>query len=282
MANHWDECQPDLSAHEFEIYDNISSTVQMDTFHAHDFYEFRFIKHGDITHYSENAVDTLHAGAVSVMPPGMFHRIMPSPTGSIPNYTRVLLYVSADFVHAMDTPAYRISETFDRFGYPGNQHFALSPQALDTYYLPLREIVRRQADDEPLCHLRSRSQVMLTLARLAEEIEALRSPVRQERETDLVQQVIAFINANLSASLSLDDLAERFFVSKFYLSHQFKQYTQLSLHQYVLKRRMMHAQAMLRAGSSPTAAAAACGYREYSSFYKAFLRETGHTPREFV
>lgn len=46
-------------------------------------------------------------------------------------------------------------------------------------------------------------------------------------------------------------LSERFYISKFYLSHQFKQYTQLSLHQYILSRRMMHAQILLRSGHAP-------------------------------
>ena len=282
MANHWCERTPDLVSHEFEIYDNCSPTTNMDQFHGHSFYELRLIKNGYIMHYSENATCALGPGDISIIPPGMFHRTTPAvPLHIISDYARVLLYVSTDFIHAMDTDDFKISEVFDAFGYPGTQHMHLEPAELDTFYQPLQEIVRINRDDEPLQHLQNRAQVMLLLARIAERIAQIDVHVRPVEEAALVPRVIAYINANLSENLSLDSLSERFFVSKFYLSHQFKQYTQLSLHQYVLTRRMMHAQILLRSGQAPTAVSAACGYHEYSSFYKAFLRETGQSPRAF-
>lgn len=283
MANHWIEHMPDLTSHEFEIYDNCSSTTNMDQFHGHSFYELRFIKNGSITHYTENSTCNLGSGDISIIPPGMFHRTTPvMPLRIVPDYARVLLYVSTNFMHTMDTDSFKLSEVFDTFGYSGPQHMHLEPAELNTFYRPLQEIVRINHDDDPLQHLQNRAQVMLLLSRAAERIVKIGVPAKPQEEKALVPRVIAYINANLSANLSLDSLSDLFFVSKFYLSHQFKQYTQLSLHQYVLTRRMMHAQILLRSGQSPTAVSAACGYHEYSSFYKAFLRETGQSPRAFM
>lgn len=282
MANNWSEYAPDLAAHEFEIYDNISGAMNMPQFHGHSFYEFRFIRQGHVMHYSESAICSLGPGDVSVMPPGMFHRVTMGgfkEGGDV--YGRILLYVSPGFMTYLDTDQLRLSQVFDAFGYPGNRHLHLDMADMDTFYQPLQQIVRADQDDEPLKHLQNRAQVMLLLSRLAERMMHANTSDRVAEDASLVPKVIAYINAHLDDNLSLDSLSARFFVSKFYLSHRFKQYTQLSLHQYVLIRRMMHAQMLLRSGESPTAVATACGYREYSSFYKAFLRETGKTPRAF-
>lgn len=282
MANNWCEQTPNLVKHEFEIYDNCSSTTDMYQFHGHSFYELRFILHGDVTHYSENAASDLSPGNITIIPPGMFHRVTPrNNMKKIADYARVLLYVSTDFMHSLDTEQLKISELFDAFGYPGTQHLALSDQRIVRLVQPLQEIVRKNRDDDPLTHLFNRAQVTLVLAQVAQEVLHTHNTSNKTEDASLVPRVIAYINANLSENLSLDSLSERFFVSKFYLSHQFKQYTQLSLHQYVLTRRMMHAQILLRSGQSPTSVATACGYHEYSSFYKAFLRETGQSPRTF-
>lgn len=282
MANNWAEFAPDLVSHEFEIYDNVTTGMNMPTFHGHSFYEFRFISQGRVTHYSENSVCELGPGDISVMPPSVFHRVVfEPPKEGINKYSRILLYVSVPFMRYLETDQFKISEVFNAFGYPGDRHLHLEMPELDALYHPLQQIVRADRDDDPLQHLQNRAQIMLVLSRLAEYIARNGTPARTAEDSALVPRVIAYINANLDDNLSLDSLSARFFVSKFYLSHRFKEYTRLSLHQYVLIRRMMHAQKLLRAGESPTAVAAACGYREYSSFYKAFLRETGKTPRDF-
>ncbi|MCI7795177.1 MAG: AraC family transcriptional regulator [Lachnospiraceae bacterium] len=56
-------------------------------------------------------------------------------------------------------------------------------------------------------------------------------------ENEKVNQILLYINENLSEDLSLDRLASRFYISKYYLSRQFKQFTGLSLYQYIAFKR---------------------------------------------
>lgn len=281
MPNNWSEAFPNLDLHEFEIYDNVSNDMNMPSFHGHSFYEFHFIGDGYVRRYTENTVCDMGPGCISIMPPQLFHRVTQehAKTSSVP-YRRILLYVSVNFMHFLEADQFKIARIFDDFGHPGDRYLQLNREEMSTFYRPLQQIVRIDRDDEPMQHLQNRAQIMLLLTRLAEYIANNRFSTWSE-EPSLVYKVIAYINANLSENLSLDSLAARFFVSKFYLAHRFKEYTQLSLHQYVLIRRMIYAQSLLRSGESPTTVAKLCGYREYSSFYKVFLRETGKTPRSF-
>ena len=52
-----------------------------------------------------------------------------------------------------------------------------------------------------------------------------------------VNDVIFYINQNLCENLTLDTLSARFYISKYYLTRLFKQYTGLTLHQYILRKR---------------------------------------------
>lgn len=283
VPNNFREDTPNLAKNEFEVYYNCSPSVVMDRFHGHSFYELRIIIHGHILHYNESSISELCSGDISIIPPGLFHRIMPAQdTGTIPDYTRILLYLSINFVRSLDTETLQVSEMLNHFGYSGPQHLRLPDEEFAAFCQLLKDVVNADNDDEPLGHFANRARVMLALSQIARAISQNAFLPPSGENTALIPRVIAYINAHLSSDLSLDMLSERFYISKFYLSHQFKQYTQLSLHQYILSRRMMHAQILLRSGHAPTHVAAACGYREYSSFYKAFLRETGVAPKDFV
>ena len=97
-------------------------------------------------------------------------------------------------------------------------------------------------------------------------------------EDEKVNQVIGYINENLADSLSLDNLAGRFYISKFYLSRRFKQFTGLTIYQYIMKKRLITARNMLRAGNPVTVSCLQCGFNDYSNFLKAFKREFGENP----
>ena len=90
--------------------------------------------------------------------------------------------------------------------------------------------------------------------------------------------MIGYINENLADSLSLDNLAGRFYISKFYLSRRFKQFTGLTIYQYIMKKRLITARNMLRAGTPVTVSCLQCGFNDYSNFLKAFKREFGENP----
>jgi len=110
------------------------------------------------------------------------------------------------------------------------------------------------------------------------------APVRAIERTDLsrasLQRVLDAIEGGLSGSLSLADIATAASVSPFRLSHGFKREMGVSLHQYVLRRRIEHAKVLLRTSDEPIAQiAAAVGFASQSHFTTVFKRFAGLTPR---
>ncbi len=108
------------------------------------------------------------------------------------------------------------------------------------------------------------------------------STYKNTAKQEQLNLIIAYINEHLSENLTLDQIAEQFHISKYYLSHQFKEYTGLSPYQYIMKKRLARAYHMIHNGKNITYACMESGFRDYSNFLKAFKREYGKNPSELT
>lgn len=93
-----------------------------------------------------------------------------------------------------------------------------------------------------------------------------------------IKEVILYINKNLTGPLSLEEIAEQFFITKYHLCRIFKQHTGYTVNQYVTHKRLMLAKELAESGRSWTEASVEAGFGNYSNFYKMFCREYGHSP----
>ena len=96
-----------------------------------------------------------------------------------------------------------------------------------------------------------------------------------------MEEILRYIAANLEGDLSVDALAARFYMSRYYLMHRFKEITGYTVHQYTVQKRLLRAGELIREGVPVMKAAEQAGFTEYSTFLRAF-RSTFHmSPREF-
>lgn len=119
------------------------------------------------------------------------------------------------------------------------------------------------------------------LMELLFHLTALHSRVLRETVSDTtVRNIIKYINDNISGKLSLDVIAEEFFMSKSYLCHTFKSHTGLTVNQYIKQKRFIRVKELCAEGMNLSDASAKAGFGSYSNFYKTYLAETGHTPSD--
>ena len=74
-------------------------------------------------------------------------------------------------------------------------------------------------------------------------------------------------------------LAEKFYISKYYLCRAFHKATGLTVHDYIRLKRLNLARELKAEGKSISEAAMMAGFTDYSSFYRAYLKEYGVSPR---
>ena len=97
-----------------------------------------------------------------------------------------------------------------------------------------------------------------------------------------VHEVTAYLNDHYREDLTLEDLAEKFFISRFYLTRIFKETTGITVVQYLTVVRIRQAARLLRETDSPiTEIADLCGFGNVTYFEKVFHRIRGMTPRQY-
>ena len=95
---------------------------------------------------------------------------------------------------------------------------------------------------------------------------------------DMISHILGYVDANLTSDVSAECIAAQMHISTSTLSHLFKKHLGVSLHQFVIQKRLITAQRLISEGQSPTTAYLDCGYGDYSSFYKAYVKMFGSSP----
>lgn len=104
----------------------------------------------------------------------------------------------------------------------------------------------------------------------------------EDTEENVVEQIVRYIEDNLSGDLSRANLASRAYISEDYLSKKFAVYTGMSIPNYVSARRMEKAQEYFRnTALSVSEVASLVGYTNFSYFSKTFKDYAGCTPNEY-
>lgn len=253
--------------------DNNTSPIY---FHSHDFYEIYFFMDGNVKYYIENESYVLSRGNILIIPPGKLHR--PVFDGDLP-YERYVLWIYHP--HAAEcTGISRFIDAIDRMTAEKNTRLAsFQNESLRTLTGLFDRLLGSFHSDDPLAPYTGESCILLILD------EILRSLTNIERVAeepgDLIPQVISYINQNVARAPSLDALSAKFFVSKYYLSHKFKEHTKTTIHQYILMKKVNLAKELFETGLSPQAVCEKCGFSTYSNFYKVFTGQTGIPPKKF-
>ena len=97
----------------------------------------------------------------------------------------------------------------------------------------------------------------------------------------LIENVLSYLNSNYTDELTLDLLAEKFFINKSTLSKEFKEYTGQTIHNYLVMKRINMSKQEMANGASPSQVYLSTGFRDYSTFYRTFQKAEGISPKEF-
>ena len=119
-------------------------------------------------------------------------------------------------------------------------------------------------------------QILLEIKRNLKFSTSLKSRDRGS----LVYKALNYINENYRSHIDLESIAQSLSISSSTLSHQFKKELNISVHKYILRKRMIYAHRLLRMGLSSAEACEQSGYSDYAAFYRAYKSFYGITPAE--
>ncbi len=269
---------------DFEVFYYSDRNFKTLSPHAHNYYECYLFIEGDITMEIFSGKDKaerhkMSPGDLMIVPPGiMHHALMNDPSQ---NYRRFVFWISKQCCESLMNESvdymYLIqkAEAFHKYIYhlaPAQFHLVESK-----FLRLLEETSQDRYGSDAFRHI-CLCDLILTINRIIydEEHRHLGSD-----ELTLFQNIISYVGENLEEALSLDDIASQFFVSKYYIAHLFKDTLGISLHQYIIKKRLSECRDAITSGEPITSAYERFGFRDYSSFFKSFKKEYGMSPKEY-
>lgn len=97
-----------------------------------------------------------------------------------------------------------------------------------------------------------------------------------------IQQVRNYLEENFSSQISLDQLAEIFYINKYYLTRIYKETYQQTINQTLTQLRITKAKELLRYSElSMVEIAVSCGFQDASYFSKVFKKIEGESPQKY-
>lgn len=262
---------------DFELQHKRDFRLKDVALHHHDFYEIYFLIAGDVTYLVESKIIHVMPGDILLIPPREQHQVLIRPEMSV--YERYVLWVEPRMLSKLSSPLSDLQKLLS----PGSNQLRLKPEARVEILSILEALHRERTSQDYGADLLRESlltQLLVTINRLlAKDGSQLDEDTRMNT---IVAQVINYVNLHYSDPISLDLLAEKFFVSKFHLSHEFNRQVGTSLYRYIQRKRLLIARQLLDQGQKPSQVCPACGFSDYTGFYRAFKAEYGISPRQYA
>lgn len=236
--------------------------------HAHDsFYEIYLFLSGNAQFHIEGNVYQTHPHDIFIARPHeMHHNVFLSPE----KYERVVLFVSLDFFqenHCQELERFFTERTLGK-----DCH--IPARIVNRELFPLLLKMNRYLKDGAPRIARC------TLTEFLYELNQIREPLTVPSIRDRqISEILLYINEHLSQELTLDLLAERFFINKYHLCRTFKSITGYTVNKYINHKRLLLALELHKKGQSLSEASANAGYNSYAHFYRMYKSEFGSSPR---
>lgn len=234
--------------------------------HAHKYYEICWFKEGRGVYHIEGSEYVLEPGDLVLIRPDEAHYVEVDPT--VP-FERVLLSFGKNFLNTLD-PDKTLQSPF--LTPPGTQNLYRCSE-----YPRLHTYMEAMMDAK-----NDRGDLLICLVRCLQQLnEAYAQGVRDRHPQETLEmQIIRLLNDNYHLDLSLQELCDRFYLSRAQLCRRFQKATGSSVGKYLALKRLTAAQQLIEQGRKLSDVSSLCGYRDYSVFYRAYVRHFGYSPKE--
>lgn len=186
-------------------------------------------------------------------------------------YERYVLNFSDTFVvkeiaHILENFSGDANESSGRFYSPGS----IPKIALSVFSRLEEGLHLSEHEREPYCKL--------VLSELLVLLSSIGHQQIEHDECELCAIVSKYINEYLVRDVSLNVISKRFFISKYHLCRAFKKYSGVSVHSYIIHKRVAYAKQLIESGETASSAAYKVGFGDYSAFYRAYVKIFGKAP----
>ncbi len=268
---------PSDSLYYFFDYDERSYDINMEFQHFHPFYEMHILLDPDANHIIEGNLYDIKLYDIVCLKPYILHK-SEYPEG--PPRKRLIIQFNIPIL--IDLLNEQFNQVMSIFEKPVPIYrFDLKEQEVINNFL--NEIFTISKSKNPINTLlihNKFTEYLCTLYKYSKN--NIYEPESTNTTTSKIYAVASYIHNHFSEDLSLDMLAQEFFLSAYYLSHLFKKVTGFTLINYIQMTRTKNAQQLLLyTDIKITEIAEQCGFTSFSQFNRVFNKFCKMSPRNY-
>lgn len=241
-------------------------------YHYHTFHKIIILLAGKAGYAIEGERYDLSPGDFVLVGRGSIHR---PEVAEDAFYERMILYIAPQYLASLGTEDCDLEECFrqaqDSFRYVYRDEGGSRVRQL---FETLARTVRQGGYGAALLERAQFLELMVEVNRVCRGGHQVQAASGDSKVVALLQ----YLNLHLTEELTIDQLSERFYVSKYHMMRRFRRETGYSIHGYVTEKRLLLAQRLLAQGALPSEVGAQVGYQDYSTFSRAYKKQFGRGP----
>ena len=249
-------------------------------YHNHDYHEVLFFVSGHLKYMIEGNIYNLKPGDILITHNKEMHKPILDATKP---YERYVFWIHPKFMKELGDNSTNLTASFEYAS--KNQSHLLRPSSsmhilISNVLTNLEYANSNDTFGSPLLQKTYITEILIYLNYLSHN-----NLYKDESTQDYdhrINDVIKYINNNLNETITLDHIAEEFYLSKYHLCRLFKKQVGMSIYQYTIKKRLIIAKSLLINGSDVRTAFINSGFSDYSNFLKAFKNEYGVLPKNIL
>lgn len=266
----------------FEVYEKFGAPTGAATMHYHNFYEIIYVLEGEYSSLLGTRTYHMKKGDFLLIDRNEMHRYHHEEKKH-DSSRRIILWVTEEMLQRLSENQMDLTACF-REHESKSYHFPIYyEEMLRGYLLKLAMQDMRESKLPGAKEIADRGYLTLFfvyLNILCEKREYL--DVSTSLESDpLVEQVSQYVEQHIGEAIYVEQLADFVHMSKYYFLRKFKELTGVTVHNFVIHKKMIFACALLKEEKSVHETARLCGFSEYSVFLRNFQNTIGVNPSSY-
>lgn len=240
-------------------------------------YEVTLFKKGNIDYFINDTTYSLQPGDLIFIRPFDIHGLFIKDNSP---YERFSLHINEQIAEKLFTEKTNLLRCFQNL--EENQVRHLRGADCEQFEFYMHTLIKYLKNDEYGADIRVHSYLSLLMVLINTTIQSDNQINLPDISPALIKDALSYISENLTNDISVQAIADYLNISRSRLSHVFKDYTGISLWNYIIARRIQYSQTLLKQGHSITNACYECGFQDYAHFIKVFTRLNGISPGKYA
>lgn len=263
---------------DFRLFHLIDTKRQDFEYHYHDFDKIIIFIQGNVTYRIEGCTYKLDPYDIILVSQNDIHK--PDIDPSVP-YERIIVYLSPGFLRAYRSESYDLSTCFQKSKELHSHVLRIHSMEKSSLYRTLYNLEYACTHDgyarDLYCQVVFLEfMIQLNRASLTNRVTYLPPATGDRRILDIME----YISSHLTEEMTVDAIAEACYISRYHLMHLFKEETGYTLFDYITEKRLALARELLKTGRTVTEVCFGCGFKNYSTFSRAYKKHFHISPSE--